>query len=97
MLICLEIKAEETVGTRDLVPGDVVLIPPEGFIMPCDGVLIHGTCIVNESMLTGESIPVQKSAVAPIGDMFDPETHKRHTLFCGTQIIQTRFYSGNKV
>ena len=28
--------------------------------MECDAVLIEGTCVVNESMLTGESIPITK-------------------------------------
>ena len=36
-----------------LVPGDVIIIPPQGCTMTCDAVLINGTCIVNESMLTG--------------------------------------------
>lgn len=39
--------------STELVPGDVIIIPANGTIMPCDAVLIHGTCIVNESMLTG--------------------------------------------
>lgn len=39
--------------STELVPGDVIIIPTNGMIMPCDAVLIHGTCIVNESMLTG--------------------------------------------
>ena len=29
-------------------------------MMECDAVLIEGTCVVNESMLTGESIPITK-------------------------------------
>lgn len=54
----------EEVDSSTLVPGDVVEIPllPDT-IMPCDFVLLTGTCIVNESMLTGESIPVIKSAI----------------------------------
>jgi len=65
--------------------------------MPCDVVLTHGNCIVNESMLTGESIPVNKSAIQSSEDMFTCESHKRHIIFCGTDVIQPRFYAGNKV
>lgn len=43
----------EQAMSTELVPGDVITIPANGMIMPCDAVLIHGTCIVNESMLTG--------------------------------------------
>ncbi|ELV09442.1 putative cation-transporting ATPase 13A3 [Tupaia chinensis] len=45
----------EEIFSTDLVPGDVVVIPLNGTVMPCDAVLINGTCIVNESMLTGFS------------------------------------------
>ena len=45
------------IETEDqLVPGDVIIIPPQGCTMTCDAVLINGTCLVNESMLTGEAI-----------------------------------------
>lgn len=46
-------EIEEILST-DLVPGDLMVIPSNGTIMPCDAVLVTGTCIVNESMLTGE-------------------------------------------
>ena len=79
----------EDIDSINLVPGDVIAIPSDGCIMPCDAVLLAGTCIVNESMLTGESVPVMKSAL-PLSDFsdddqdnFDPERHKRHTLFSG--------------
>lgn len=52
VFIVLFLDIEQAMST-ELVPGDVILIPANGMIMPCDAVLIQGTCIVNESMLTG--------------------------------------------
>ncbi|KAK0056869.1 cation-transporting ATPase 13A3 [Biomphalaria pfeifferi] len=82
-----------------LVPGDVIAIPAHGCVMSCDAVLTAGTCIVNESMLTGESVPVTKTPLMPAEDeeIYSPETHKRHTLFSGTKIVQTRYYGQAKV
>lgn len=45
----------ETISTELLVPGDIMEIPSHGCIMHCDAVLLNGNCILNESMLTGES------------------------------------------
>ncbi|KPP76847.1 putative cation-transporting ATPase 13A3 [Scleropages formosus] len=98
-------EIEDAMST-DLVPGDVMVIPTNGTIMPCDAVLISGMCIVNESMLTGESVPVTKTNLPDPGQdkrestsdpVYSTDGHKRHTLFCGTQVIQTRFYSGELV
>ncbi|KAH9508704.1 hypothetical protein Btru_049665, partial [Bulinus truncatus] len=82
-----------------LVPGDLIAIPAHGCIMSCDAVLTAGTCIVNESMLTGESVPVTKTPLMPAEDeeTYSPESHKRHTLFSGTKIVQTRYYGQAKV
>ena len=49
----------------ELVPGDVMLLPSCGGVMvECDAVLVEGTCVVDESMLTGESIPITKVRLA---------------------------------
>ncbi|KJH52818.1 IC domain protein, HAD ATPase, P-type family [Dictyocaulus viviparus] len=48
------------ISSEKLVPGDILLIPPHGCLLQCDAVLMNGTVIVNESMLTGESVPVTK-------------------------------------
>lgn len=87
-------SGEMEVNSRDLVPGDVLLIPGEGCVLPCDAVLTGGSCLVNESMLTGESTPVQKSAVIGTSEVWEEERHRRHTLFGGTQVLQTRYYPG---
>ncbi|XP_056277593.1 polyamine-transporting ATPase 13A3-like isoform X2 [Pseudoliparis swirei] len=99
--VCRGSKDIEQAMSTDLVPGDVIIIPANGMVMPCDAVLVHGTCIVNESMLTGESVPVTKTSLPSSGEeaarSFNMEEHKRHTLFCGTHVIQTRFYAGELV
>ena len=86
----------ENVAVESLVPGDVISLSSTGFFLPCDCVLISGTAIVNESMLTGESAPVTKSAVSVSSlsdEIFNSETHRTHTLYCGTELLQTRYYS----
>ena len=47
------------IALNDLRNGDIVLIKP-GEKIPADGLVIEGTSYVNESMLTGESVPVKK-------------------------------------
>ncbi|KAL1500830.1 hypothetical protein ABEB36_006263 [Hypothenemus hampei] len=58
--------------------------------MHCDAVLLHGSCIVNESMLTGESVPVRKTALDHQDGIYNVREDVNSTLFCGTKIIQTR-------
>ncbi|XP_070207558.1 polyamine-transporting ATPase 13A3-like isoform X2 [Littorina saxatilis] len=92
------------VSSEDLVPGDVIEIPRRGCIMQCDAVLISGNCIVNESMLTGESVPITKTSIPnPMTGSgvdetsFSMQKHSRHVLFSGTDVIQTRFYGSQRV
>ncbi len=88
----------EDVPSKALVPGDLMAIPAHGCVMPCDAVLISGSCIINESMLTGESIPVTKTALPMHSEeLYDPEKHARHTVFAGTAVIQTRYYNTSRV
>ncbi|XP_019524963.3 polyamine-transporting ATPase 13A3-like [Aedes albopictus] len=88
----------EQIETRYLVPGDVVEIPATGCTMQCDAVLISGNCILDESMLTGESVPVTKTPLPLKRDLnYDHKEHARHTLFCGTKVIQTRYIGSEKV
>ncbi|KAI5749947.1 hypothetical protein M8J76_011676 [Diaphorina citri] len=87
-----------SVSTELLVPGDILVIPPHGCVMHCDAVLLAGNCIVNESMLTGESVPVTKTPLPnDPGTLYDSKEHARHTLYCGTQVIQTRYYGKHSV
>jgi cation-transporting ATPase 13A3/4/5 len=42
-------------------------------------------------------VPVTKTPPPRSDECYDPVGHKRHTLFSGTQVIQTRFYGNDKV
>ena len=74
----------------ELVPGDVLLLPTRGgFMMECDAVLVEGTCVVNESMLTGESIPITKIPVPDEdSEKFVYDLQRQHIVFGGTEILQ---------
>ncbi len=49
----------EDIPVSDLSPGDRVLVKP-GEKIPTDGAVVEGRTTVNEAMLTGESVPVEK-------------------------------------
>ncbi len=57
--------SEETVPVSALRSGDLVVLRP-GDRVPTDGAVIEGASSVDESMLTGESLPVDKAAGAPV-------------------------------
>ncbi|KAF6344041.1 ATPase cation transporting 13A2 [Rhinolophus ferrumequinum] len=95
--VCRPGGEKEWVDSSELVPGDCLMLPQEGGLMPCDAALVAGECMVNESSLTGESIPVLKTALLEGPVPYCPETHRRHTLFCGTLILQARAFVGPHV
>ncbi|KAM5163819.1 putative cation-transporting ATPase 13A4 [Mantella aurantiaca] len=85
-----------------LVPGDVIVLTGRRQFLPCDAILLNGGCIVNESMLTGESIPVSKTPLSNNNHTMPWKAHsgedfKRHILFCGTEVIQTKSTSNGQV
>ena len=59
--IRLKDGAEQEVRVEELAPGDIILIR-SGARIPLDGVIVSGSGSVDESMLTGESLPVDKAA-----------------------------------
>ena len=92
------------VSSSELVPGDVFEISdPALSICPCDCVLLSGDCIVNESMLTGESVPVSKLPASEdtmyqlLQDMENAQVSSfvsKSFLFNGTKVIRTRITPG---
>ncbi|KAJ6096783.1 cation-transporting ATPase [Penicillium sp. IBT 16267x] len=87
-----------SVSSQDLVPGDVFeFSDPSLNQVPCDSILLSGDCIVNESMLTGESVPVSKTPFIDDAllhlDLSAPSIHPnvaKHFLFSGTKVIRAR-------
>ncbi|KAM9225112.1 LOW QUALITY PROTEIN: putative cation-transporting ATPase 13A5 [Dugong dugon] len=87
-------KGLQELESRLLVPGDVLILPGK-LSLPCDAVLIDGNCVVNEGMLTGESIPVTRTPLPQSENTMPWKSHsledyRRHVLFCGTEVIQVK-------
>ncbi|MDP2741647.1 MAG: heavy metal translocating P-type ATPase [bacterium] len=72
------VKGNETldIPISEVKKGDIVLVRP-GEKIPVDGVILKGRSSVDESMLTGESIPVEKN----IGDKVIGATINKHGSF----------------
>nr|XP_040126507.1 probable cation-transporting ATPase 13A3 [Ictidomys tridecemlineatus] len=82
--VCRVNEEIEEIFSTDLVPGDVMVIPLNGTVMPCDAVLINGTCIVNESMLTGELNQTNKISLCLI--FLLPEEN-----VCNEMLVKSQF------
>lgn len=63
--LVVEGTAERVVRVENLTPGDVVRVRP-GDRIPVDGVVVAGSSSIDESTLTGESVPVEKAESADV-------------------------------
>lgn len=79
------------ISSRDLVPGDIIELESPGIQIPCDLLLLKGSCAVNEAMLTGESIPFTKEDISERSgnEVLSYKADKRHILFGGTELVKT--------
>jgi manganese-transporting P-type ATPase len=84
-------KATET-SSINLKPGDYILIE-SAISIPCDLLILEGSCAANESMLSGESIPLFKEPITESFNseniserIFDIKKDKKHVLFAGTSV-----------
>ena len=87
------------INSEDLVPGDLFEIPEDNKYMPCDTVLINGSVIVNESLLTGDSTPVIKNGMTQSDIIFDTmnNSYEKFVLFSGTKILEKRSLKNQKI
>ena len=83
-------KCIKSIPSVSLVPGDVFELPADGTNIPCDCILLSGSVIVNEAMLTGESTPIIKPHLPLIEKRFDYDSDSKYMLFSGTKIVQKR-------
>ncbi|PKC13426.1 hypothetical protein RhiirA5_459417 [Rhizophagus irregularis] len=82
-----------TVNSDELLPGDLVSIvrSKEDGGVPCDMVLVNGTCIVNEAMLSGESTPLLKESIHLREGNEELDINgidKNSLIFGGTKVLQ---------
>jgi cation-transporting ATPase 13A1 len=95
-------KKWSCIQTEDLVPGDLVSIIRQKDDTPiaADLLLLQGSCIANEAMLSGESTPQLKESVSlrEPKDVLKIADDKAHVLFGGTKILQvTASVEGNLI
>ncbi|EAU86785.2 ATPase [Coprinopsis cinerea okayama7 len=81
------------IQTDKLLPGDVVSVARVSAetTVPADILLVNGTCIVNEAMLSGESTPLLKESIQVMdtSEKLDVDgAHKNAVVFSGTKILQ---------
>ncbi|DBA94075.1 TPA: hypothetical protein ACH3X1_001723 [Trebouxia sp. C0004] len=75
------------ISSHRLLPGDVMVLQPGKAL--CDMILLQGTCLVTESMLSGEAAQVRKSNyVLEKGIDYDPDKNHTCTVYAGTVVQQ---------
>lgn len=84
----------QEISSADLLPGDLVSVTrsKEDSGTPCDLLLLSGSVIVNEAMLSGESTPLLKESIVlrEAEDKLDVNGDDRsHVVFGGTKVLQT--------
>ncbi len=76
------------IAGREVVPGDVLVLS-EGDRVPADGVLLSAVNLAtDESLLTGESVPVRKQAASVDAEMARPGGDDLPFVFSGTLVVR---------
>ena len=76
------------IAGRDVVTDDIIMLK-EGDRVPADGVLLScSNLLINESLLTGESVPVRKVQCGGVMDMHPPGGDGLPSVYSGTLVVQ---------
>lgn len=84
----IEYNYDVSKSSEKLIPGDVVQIDCSRSVhLPFDGLVLEGSCNVDESILTGETVLQEKCPIPATGTLneFSVE-HGKHIIRCGTKI-----------
>ncbi|KAJ2310112.1 hypothetical protein IWW54_003368 [Coemansia sp. RSA 2705] len=75
--------------TAELAPGDVVAVEA-GMEVMCDGCVLQGEVVADESSLTGEAMPVRKLPLKRDDIAYDPQSSssKAYSVYSGTRVLQ---------
>jgi len=87
-------KHVEEMSSSEFVPGDIVFIK-QAIKLPFDGVLLGGSVLMNESALTGESVPIVKKAVDRQQFQQTQTPDRSSLVFEGTELVQLCSHSSN--
>ena len=87
------------INSTELVPGDLYEIPEDGKSLPCDTILINGSVIVNESLITGDTSPIVKNGMNGSDNIFNTKknSYEKYVLFAGTKIVEKRSLKNQKI
>jgi len=79
-------------SSKDLLPGDLISLElkTNKLVVPCDLAIVSGSCTVDESILTGEAVPLLKESISGRSqtDVMDLKRDSGHLLLSGTSILK---------
>lgn len=88
----------EQVSTDQLLPCDLLSLVrcKDDVPVPADVLILDGSCIANEAMLSGESTPQLKESIdiRESDEIFNIDADKGHVVFGGTKVLQVTMGSG---
>lgn len=80
-----------SISVPELLPGDWVSLAGHHVPVPADILLLQGTAVCDEALLTGESVPQLKqpldATTSPATASLDLQSHKESILFGGTELV----------